>query len=693
VATRAEALAREAIAIEGWEHLFQGQVGEHAEPRAVEIEGEATCVERAEGLLAGSRGPTRLSAANAAGPRIVVDFGCVVSGWVELGVRAANGGPIRLAYSEARQFLGRDGDAATEPDDFFYQGYVLGSDAKPDGRVDVFGAPAWPVVQRSAGLRGAQRYLAISLDGPGEWELEFVRVRQTNFQSGRAGHFVCSDDLLNRAWYASAHTTELATIRNTARNPDGRWVIVDGPKRDRLAYGANLSVAGVSAYYQDDSFREVMRDTLNVFAFQQEPDGTLPAASEVDVPCKLGDPGPPQGAPEGFGPPAEAGLARLDSYGAWWVTCLLDYLRHTGDADFVGPLLPVARRMVGLCESHAGDGALWRNDLYGKTYSINWHPPDPATGIDAWENASYWGTLRALAALEREIAGDETEAARLEALAARVKDELLERLWDPEVGAMLQNTEAPTPDHTGDGTAAMLLFGLLDAEQARQAIAFLDGPLASPVGTLTTAREDNEYMTRFVSPYIVAQEAAGRVRYGDEAGAVRLLRQCWGAMLEFGPGTTWEQVGADGTPGGAGTVGGGGTSLAHPWASAVPLLSVDLLGVRPLVDGFRRWAVEPHPADLEWAQGSVPTPAGPLAVRWRRDGASFALRVEAPAGTSGRVAVPLLGKDPELALDGETIWRDAEPCGTAAVRREGDRLVVDDLAGEHTLAWDLRDQG
>ena len=687
----AEALSASPIPVdERWRGYVQGAAGEYAEPRAVEVEGEAAAVAGTDGLLAGSSAALVLTAAEGAAPtRVVLDFGAVVSGWVEVGVLAAGGGPLRLAYSEARQFLGREGDAAADPDNFFHNGYTLGSDAKPDGRVDVFEAPAEPAVLRSAGLRGAQRYLAISLDRPGEWALEFVRVEQTNYRPGSGGHFLCSDELLNRAWYAGERTLALATIRNQRRNPDGRWVIVDGPKRDRLAYGANMSVAGIAAYHHDDGYREVVRDTLNLFAAQQEPDGTLPAASEIDVPAVLGDPGPPQGSPEGFGPPAEAGIARLDSYGGWWVTCLLDYLRYSGDAEFVRPLLPVARRMVGLLADHAGDGVLWRNDLYGKTYSINWHPPDPATGIDAWENASYFGTLQALATLERELAGDETAAASLEARADAVKEALLERLWDEEAGAMLQNTEAPVADHTGDASAAALLFGLLAPEQAARALAHLDGPLASPVGTLTTARSDNEYMTRFVSPYILVQEAFGRIRYGDEAGALRLVRQCCGAMLEFGPGTIWEQVGADGTPGGAGTVGGGGTSLCHPWASPVPFLSVEVLGVRPLADGFSRWGVVPHPVDLEWAQGEVPTPAGPIAVRWRRDAAadSFALSVAAPAGTVGSVSLPLLGAERTIALDGEVVWRDGAAVGGAAARREGDRVVVEDLHGAQTLAW------
>lgn len=689
----AEQRSRHSLALDdSWRRLVRPSRDTFARPDAVEIDGAPADVTNAEGLLGGPGEQTTLVATADGGTRLVVDFGRVVSGWVELGVRAAAGAPIRLAYSEGRQFLGRGGDAATDPDDFFYNGYTLGSDAKPDGRVDVFDPPVGPAVLRSAGLRGAQRYLAVSLDGPGSVTIDFVRIEQTNRPSSYDGHFLCDDELLNEAWFASAHTLDLATIRNTRRNPDARWVITDGPKRDRLAYGANMSVAGIAAYFQDHGYRDVVRDTLNLFAFQQEPDGTLPAASEIDVPCVLGDPGPPTGPPEGFGPPAEAGMARLDSYSAWWVTCLDDYLLWTGDTDFVTPLLPVARRVVDLLESHVGEDGLVRNDLYGKTYTINWHPPDPAIGADAWENASYVGTLRALARLERDVARDEAAAARWEARAEQVRLALISALWDDEVGAMLQNTEAPKPDHTGDGNAAALLLGLLDADQANRSMAFLEHELASPFGTLTSEHGDNEYMTRFVSPYILTQEAQGRIRHGDDLGALRLLRLCWGAMLRFGPGTTWEQVGADGTPGGAGTVGGGGTSLSHPWSSCVPVLSGDVLGVRPIADGFTRWAVEPHPGDLRWAQGAVPTPGGGLlTVRWERaeDDDSFTITVSAPEGTTGRVAVPLLGADRTVALDGRVVWRDgAAADGTDVTARPG-AIVVDGLTGTATLAWSV----
>ena len=664
---------------------------EYAWPAAVAVEGEdAGGSVTAPDALLGAGGPAAVIRTSAGSQvRLVVDFGRVVSGYAELGIVSATGAPIRVAYSEAVQYLGRDGDAATDPDNFFYQGYTLGSDAKPDGRVDVFEPPLEPVMLRSAALRGAQRYIGISLDGPGTAALDFIRVATTNRRSDYSGYFLCDDDLLNRAWYASAHTLALATIRSRKRNPAARWVIVDGPKRDRLAYGANLGVAGVTGYSLDAGYREIVRDTLNLFAWQQEPDGTLPAASEIDVPSRLGDPGPPVGAPEGFGPPAEAGLARLDSYAAWWVVCLDEYLRYTGDSEFVAPLLPVARRVIGLLDAHAGDDHLTRNDLYGKTYTINWHPPDPAIGADAWENASYVGALRALAALERRVAADAAAAQALEARADTVRAALVDRLWDDPVGAMRQNTEAPDVDHTGDASTGAVYFGLLDDDRARRALTHLGERLASPHGTLTTTRADNAYMTRFISPFILVQEAMARIRHGDDAAALRLVRQCWGAMLRFGPGTVWEQVGPDGAPGGAGTVGGGGTSLAHPWSSAVPVLTTGILGVAPEEDGFRTWRVEPHLADLRWAEGRVPVPGGSLAVRWRRasDDQSFELSVEAPAGTVGRVVVPLLGADRTIARDGAIVWDDDHAVDPATARRAGDTVVVEGVTGSATFAW------
>ncbi|MCO5974314.1 alpha-L-rhamnosidase C-terminal domain-containing protein [Actinoallomurus soli] len=690
LAANAVALSRTATAPDlDWRSHVLAVPGRYVRPRSVTVEGSAGKVTNPDGLRAEGGGTTTLTTTGDGGVRLIVDLGVLASGRIELGVRKASGAPIRMSYAEGRQFLGRWGDGDTDPDDFFYHGKTLGTDDDPDGRADVFKPTSHPTVLRSPGLRGSQRYIAITLDGPGTATFDFVRVRQTNRASAYDGHFLSSDPVLDRAWYASAYGIDLSTVRDTRKNPGARWVIVDGPKRDRVVYAEDLQLVAQAAYYQSGAYRRIVRDSLNLFACQQEPDGGLPAASRIDVPCDLGHPGPPDGSPKGFEPPGDAGMVRLDSFTAWWVVALDDYLRYTGDARFVKSMLPVARRAVRLFAAHPADGVLFRTGTYAGKPGYNWHPPDKADGVDAYTNEAYYGALRALASLERSVAGDAVAARSLDARATKVRAAILRTFWDAKAGAMLLNTDDPRRTHSSDANSGALAFGLLSPEQAKSAMAFLKRRLGTPYGTATGEYPDDPYMTRQLSPYIMARESLGRFEYGDGTGALSLIRTAWNHMIENGPGTPWEQSAADGTPGGAGTGTGGGADLAHAWSTAVPALSMDVLGVRPVSDGYARWTVSPDPVDLSWAQGTVPVPGGAISTAWKRgkDDGSFTLSVAAPEHTTGRVAIPTFHGDRTIAMDGRIAWRDGHPVRGVHAHREGDRIVFEQVRGGHTFAW------
>jgi hypothetical protein len=76
----------------------------------------------------------------------------------------------------------------------------------------------------------------------------------------------------------------------------------------------------------------------------------------------------------------------------------------------------------------------------------------------------------------------------------------------------------------------------------------------------------------------------------------------WGAFLRTGE-TSWPETWAGG-------------SHCHGWSSTPSRdLVVYTLGVGPAEPGFARARVAPAPGDLEWAEGTVPTPHGPLWVR------------------------------------------------------------------------------
>ncbi|MFH2069069.1 MAG: family 78 glycoside hydrolase catalytic domain [Candidatus Omnitrophota bacterium] len=72
-------------------------------------------------------------------------------------------------------------------------------------------------------------------------------------------------------------------------------------------------------------------------------------------------------------------------------------------------------------------------------------------------------------------------------------------------------------------------------------------------------------------------------------------------------------------------------SLCHGW-SALPiwLNQAYILGVIPKSPGFRSFVVSPHPANLSYATGKIPTPAGVIAVEWEQSQNVFSLNVSAP---------------------------------------------------------------
>jgi hypothetical protein len=77
-----------------------------------------------------------------------------------------------------------------------------------------------------------------------------------------------------------------------------------------------------------------------------------------------------------------------------------------------------------------------------------------------------------------------------------------------------------------------------------------------------------------------------------------------------------------------------GVSRCHGWSGAIAgTLATYVLGVTIREPGGRRVALRPQLGNIAWAEGTVPTPLGPLAVRWTTTGA----RLVVPAGMRAEV--------------------------------------------------------
>jgi hypothetical protein len=156
-------------------------------------------------------------------------------------------------------------------------------------------------------------------------------------------------------------------------------------------------------------------------------------------------------------------------------------------------------------------------------------------------------------------------------------------------------------------------------------------------------------MSTFYGYYVLQARAMAC----DYQGAMDCIRQYWGAMLDLGATTFWEDFDLDWTanagridelvPAGKKDIHGDfgnycykgfRHSLCHGWASGpTAWLSEHVLGVQVVEPGCNVVRIEPHLADLDWAEGTFPTPMGVIKIRHeKREDGSIQSSIEAPAG-------------------------------------------------------------
>ena len=324
----------------------------HADVESGEVDNPA-------GLTAAGGGVTTV----APGAKLVIDLGVDTGGYVEIGITKNDGSTVHLGYSEARRFLTPDGDILGDPS--------LGNDDAPGSRSDDFSGSG---DKRSPGIRGAQRWIALQLNGVGGGavSIDYVRVKVNNLDPTLAdyrGRFLSSDDTLNRIWYASAYTYAMDSYGDPR-------IVTDGGKRDRLIWIGDLAVEDWLGAYTLRQSPQVIHNSLAAFTCLQRPTGELQMAT---------DPSPLCPARASTNPVVANGS--LPEYTAWWVIAVHDELMLDGDRAFARRMLPTARRAMQFFRDRLDADGLYETP--GGAV-INWHPFDLAQGIDTHTNATIY---------------------------------------------------------------------------------------------------------------------------------------------------------------------------------------------------------------------------------------------------------------------------------------------------------------
>lgn len=298
------------------------------------------------------------------------------------------------------------------------------------------------------------------------------------------------------------------------------------------------------------------------------------------------------------------------SYSLWWIILQHHLYAWYGDKAYLeeqGDYLQALLHSV--MENVDGNREAYRDGRF-----IDWPSNDQPDVIHAGLQAL---TIRAL----------EAGAEMAECLG---KDYL-----QKECTAVAQQLRTYVPDAVGNSQAAALLSieGLMDAEEA-SAIILKNGP---------------EKFTSFMGYYLLEALA----RSGHYTEAMRLISDYWGRMIDLGATTFWEdfnyndaknagridEIVPEGkfdihADGGAWCYVGLRHSFCHGWASGpTAWLSEHVLGVEPVDPGFKTVRIDPHLGDLEWAEGTFPTPYGLIEVRHQKNAdGSVSSDVKLPKG-------------------------------------------------------------
>lgn len=290
--------------------------------------------------------------------------------------------------------------------------------------------------------------------------------------------------------------------------------------------------------------------------------------------------------------PPDQWMNGISAYSMWWVIIHRDLYKFNGNLkylqqqkDYLLKLLDVLSTKIDDKNSETLDGRF-----------LDWPSSENKPAIHAGLQALMVITLDA----GSEICGilkDNASASKYRAVADRM------RKYVPDINGSKQ------------AAALLSLSGMMPSDKANQVI----------------SEGGAKNFSTFYGYYMLQAMA----KAGNYQGAMDIIKTYWGAMLDLGATTFWEDFNMDWVnnagridelvPDGKidihGAYGaycyiGFRHSFSHGWASGpTSWLTEHVLGIKVLEPGCKTIKVEPHLGDLKFVEGSFPTPYGVVKIR------------------------------------------------------------------------------
>jgi alpha-L-rhamnosidase len=302
----------------------------------------------------------------------------------------------------------------------------------------------------------------------------------------------------------------------------------------------------------------------------------------------------------------------ISSYSMWWILNQHNWYMYQGNLAYLQEQKEYLVKLLNqLIEKIDASG---KEKLDGNRF-MDWPSSENPEAVHAGLQAMMVMTMKAGAGLCNILKDPETAGKCLKA------NELLKK-------------HIPSPNRSKQAAALLALADLVPAERADREVLSVDGA---------------QRMSTFYGYYMLQAMALA----GNYSEALNDIRNYWGAMLDLGATTFWEDFNLDWTKNasridemvpagkvdihgdfGAYCYVGFRHSFCHGWASGpTSWLTENVLGISVIEPGCKTLKIVPHLGDLQWAEGSFPTPYGVVRVRFdkQQDG-TVKSKIDAPKG-------------------------------------------------------------
>jgi hypothetical protein len=431
------------------------------------------------------------------------------------------------------------------------------------------------------------RFLMLSVREHGGQPVKIHRVAAMEhvYPQTSQGRFTCSNPMLNHIWDMGWRTLQVCMEDS----------YTDTPFRERGLYAGDMLPQMAITLVTSGDVRLVRR-SLRLFQ---------------DMYADRFNPGQPRDPDE---------ISVLEDFPLLTLEALVWYLDYTQDQAFAEALFPAYCRLIDaqLAERNS-EGLILNQQVF-----IDWIQLDKREV----NNAAYHALLARSCQLAARLAqrlGQPELVAHYQAAVSSLTETLQQQYWDEQAGAFVDGIKEGQriPHYFPISSAWPYLFDLTSSAQNEAIIPFLVQKMGN-IGDEDRHRETNPYGSFYL--------LSALYQAGQTAAAEAFIQKHWAPMILDGDDTAWENFGAE--------MGQG--TRSHAWSGhPTYFLSTRVLGVNlmwPQGGSLDTVRIAPQAETIDWAEGTVPHPKGPIEVAWRIDGEWLRLDYQAPAGVAVEVA-------------------------------------------------------